>query len=107
MNDIYRCLARGVEWHAHPLRQRTVFDRQRAKIAQPFLFDPPSRRAPVAMRFDVNQLRYIEKDAWRTLTAVEMGMKNHELVPAQLVDSIAGLRNGAPPATECCALASL
>ena len=48
------------------------------------------------MKFDVNQLRYIEKDAWRTLTAVEMGMKNHELVPASLVDSIAGLRNGAP-----------
>ena len=68
------------------------------------------------MRFDVNQLRYIEKvrarhpystphahsashqDAWRTLTAVEMGMKNHELVPASLVDSIAALRNGACPA---------
>jgi RIO kinase 2 len=65
------------------------------------------------MKFDVGQLRYIEKaqrarrrllhisaadalaqDAWRTLTAVEMGMKNHELVPSQLVDAIAGLRNG-------------
>lgn len=34
------------------------------------------------------------QDAWRTLTAVEMGMKNHELVPAPLVDSIAGLRHG-------------
>ena len=38
---------------------------------------------------------HLTQDAWRTLTAVEMGMKNHELVPAPLVDSIAGLRHGA------------
>jgi hypothetical protein len=37
------------------------------------------------------------QDAWRTLVAVEMGMKNHEFVPAPLVDTIAGLRNGARP----------
>ena len=42
------------------------------------------------MKFDVNVFRYIEKDAWRVLVSVEMGMKNHELVPAQLVESIAG-----------------
>eukprot|EP00854_Cymbomonas_tetramitiformis_P002976 gene2976-3792_t len=46
------------------------------------------------MKLDVNALRYMEKDAWRVLTAVEMGMKNHELVPAPLVESIAGLKHG-------------
>ena len=40
------------------------------------------------------------QDAWRTLVAVEMGMKNHEFVPAPLVDTIAGLRNGAAAAAQ-------
>jgi RIO-like serine/threonine protein kinase len=42
------------------------------------------------MKFDVNILRYIEKDAWRVLVSVEMGMKNHELVPVELVNAISG-----------------
>lgn len=81
------------------------------------------------MKLDVNVLRYLSKDDFRTLTAVEMGQKNvssratatpaklktnslhmttffhafhpihapplqHEVVPAQLVDSIAGLKHG-------------
>ena len=44
------------------------------------------------MKFDVNILRYIEKDTFRTLVAVEMGMKNHEIVPVQLINAIAGLK---------------
>jgi RIO kinase 2 len=28
------------------------------------------------MKLDVNVLRYLAKDDWRTLTAVEMGQKN-------------------------------
>lgn len=39
-------------------------------------------------------LRYLSKEDFRVLTAVEMGMKNHELVPAALVGSIASLRFG-------------
>ena len=39
------------------------------------------------MKFDVNVFRYIEKDAWRVLVSVEMGMKNHELVPKALISS--------------------
>jgi RIO-like serine/threonine protein kinase len=35
------------------------------------------------------------QDCWRVLTAVEMGLKNHEIVPAVLIDSIAGLKHGA------------
>ena len=46
------------------------------------------------MKFDVNVFRYIEKDAWRVLVSVEMGMKNHELVPVELINAISGLKHG-------------
>lgn len=46
------------------------------------------------MKLDATVLRYLTKDEWRVLTAVEMGMKNHELVPGQLIESIAGLKRG-------------
>ncbi len=41
-----------------------------------------------AMRLDANQFRFMTKDEFRVLTAVEMGMKNHELVPVPLIESI-------------------
>ena len=72
------------------------------------------------MKLDVNVLRYLSKDDFRVLTAVEMGMRNvspsllfsipflisislffisllfsylqHEIVPSELVDRIAGLK---------------
>lgn len=46
------------------------------------------------MKLDVTNLRYLEPDDWRVLSAVEMGMKNHELVPATLIASIAGVKHG-------------
>ncbi|XP_077252943.1 protein serine/threonine kinase [Tasmannia lanceolata] len=46
------------------------------------------------MKLNVDVLRYLSKDDFRVLTAVEMGMRNHEIVPAELVDRIAGLRHG-------------
>ncbi|TVU36234.1 hypothetical protein EJB05_18159 [Eragrostis curvula] len=46
------------------------------------------------MKLDVNALRYLSKEDFRVLTAVEMGMRNHEIVPAELVDRIAGLKHG-------------
>eukprot|EP00252_Welwitschia_mirabilis_P012883 TRINITY_DN2844_c0_g1_i1.p1 TRINITY_DN2844_c0_g1~~TRINITY_DN2844_c0_g1_i1.p1 ORF type:complete len:483 (+),score=101.20 TRINITY_DN2844_c0_g1_i1:176-1624(+) len=46
------------------------------------------------MKLDVNVLKYLSKDEFRVLTAVEMGMKNHEIVPAELVERIAGLKHG-------------
>ncbi|XP_058094413.1 uncharacterized protein LOC131240294 [Magnolia sinica] len=46
------------------------------------------------MKLDVNVLRYLTKDDFRVLTAVEMGMRNHEIVPAELIDRIAGLKHG-------------
>ncbi|XP_043691853.1 serine/threonine-protein kinase rio2-like isoform X1 [Telopea speciosissima] len=46
------------------------------------------------MKLDVDVLRYLSKDDFRVLTAVEMGMRNHEIVPSELVDRIARLRHG-------------
>lgn len=46
------------------------------------------------MKLDVNCMRYLTKDDYRVLTAVEMGMRNHEMVPVQLITSIAKLRHG-------------
>ncbi|OQR71655.1 serine/threonine-protein kinase RIO2-like [Tropilaelaps mercedesae] len=45
-------------------------------------------------RFNVTMLRYLTTDDFRVLTSVEMGMKNHELVPAALVVMIASLKHG-------------
>ncbi|XP_064620675.1 serine/threonine-protein kinase RIO2-like [Lineus longissimus] len=45
-------------------------------------------------KLNVTLLRYLSKEDFRVLTAVEMGMKNHELVPGPLVASIAGLKHG-------------
>ncbi|XP_072937909.1 uncharacterized protein RIOK2 [Epargyreus clarus] len=45
-------------------------------------------------KLDVAILRYLTSEDFRVLTAVEMGMKNHELVPGSLVASIANLRHG-------------
>jgi RIO kinase 2 len=39
-------------------------------------------------------LRYLTKDELRLLTAVEMGMKNHELVQKALIVSIAQVKSG-------------
>lgn len=46
------------------------------------------------MKLDVTCMRYLTKDDYRVLTAVEMGMRNHEIVPVQLITSIAKLRHG-------------
>lgn len=45
-------------------------------------------------KLNVTLLRYLSRDDFRVLTAVEMGMKNHEIVPASLVASIASLKHG-------------
>ncbi|OIT27942.1 hypothetical protein A4A49_34326 [Nicotiana attenuata] len=46
------------------------------------------------MKLHVNVLRYLSKDDFRVLTAVEMGMRNHEIVPSELIDRIASLKHG-------------
>ena len=36
------------------------------------------------MKLDVSVLKFLERDDFRVLTAVEMGMKNHDLVPTEV-----------------------
>ncbi|XP_051850071.1 serine/threonine-protein kinase RIO2 [Antechinus flavipes] len=45
-------------------------------------------------KVNVAKLRYLTRDDFRVLTAVEMGMKNHEIVPGSLIASIASLKHG-------------
>jgi RIO kinase 2 len=46
------------------------------------------------MRLDTKAMRYLTPEDWRTLTAVETGSKNHEVVPTPLIGQISGLRGG-------------
>ncbi|RFU32868.1 hypothetical protein B7463_g3443, partial [Scytalidium lignicola] len=46
------------------------------------------------MKLDTKALRYLTAEDWRTLTAVEQGSKNHEVVPTPLIGQISGLRGG-------------
>ncbi|KAI0778542.1 RIO1 family-domain-containing protein [Trametes elegans] len=46
------------------------------------------------MKLDATDLRYVTSDEFRVLTAVEMGSKNHEVVPTVLIAKISSLRNG-------------
>ncbi|XP_077296198.1 RIO kinase 2 [Arctopsyche grandis] len=45
-------------------------------------------------KLNVSVLRYLTREDFRVLIAIEMGMKNHELVPGALAASIANLRHG-------------
>ncbi|KAJ1208510.1 hypothetical protein NDU88_003895 [Pleurodeles waltl] len=45
-------------------------------------------------KLNVVMLRYLSREQFRVLTAIEMGMKNHEIVPASLTASIASLKHG-------------
>ncbi|CAD7083076.1 unnamed protein product [Hermetia illucens] len=45
-------------------------------------------------KLNVTILRYLTREDFRVLTAVEMGMKNHELVPGALAAAIANLKAG-------------
>jgi RIO kinase 2 len=44
------------------------------------------------MKLDPDLIHYLTKEHFRVLTAVEMGMKNHEYVPLPLIESLAALK---------------
>ena len=44
--------------------------------------------------FRVDRIRYMTNDHFRVLTAIEMGMKNHDLVPVPLIVMISALKHG-------------
>ncbi|KAJ8060387.1 hypothetical protein OCU04_010716 [Sclerotinia nivalis] len=46
------------------------------------------------MKLDTKAMRYLAAEDWRTLTAVEQGSKNHEVVPTKLIEQLSGLRGG-------------
>jgi RIO kinase 2 len=46
------------------------------------------------MKLDATIFRYLSSVDIRVLTAIEMGMKNHELVPTALIEQIAKLKRG-------------
>ncbi|WFC93614.1 non-specific serine/threonine protein kinase [Malassezia brasiliensis] len=45
------------------------------------------------MRLDATDVRYITPEEFRVLTAVEMGSKNHEIVPSTLIAQISALQH--------------
>jgi RIO kinase 2 len=60
------------------------------KAVRYYIFSFPS----AAMRLDTDAFRYLGKEEMRVLTAIEMGQKNHQLVPLGLIESIANFRRG-------------
>ena len=44
------------------------------------------------VKFDVQSLQYLTPEDFRVLTAIELGMRNHELVPKEMIATIAKLR---------------
>ncbi|KAI9350783.1 serine/threonine-protein kinase RIO2-like protein [Obelidium mucronatum] len=46
------------------------------------------------MKLDAKLIRYLSNDDYRVLTAVEMGSRNHEIVPTALIGHIAALKHG-------------
>lgn len=45
------------------------------------------------MKLDATDVRYLSSEEFRVLTAVEMGSKNHEVVPSSLIAQISSLRH--------------
>lgn len=50
------------------------------------------------MKLDTSHMRYLTADDFRVLQAIELGSRNHELVPTQMIHSIGGLKS--PSATN-------
>lgn len=50
------------------------------------------------MKLDTLHMRYLTADDFRILQAIELGLRNHELVPTQMIHSIGGLKS--PTATN-------
>lgn len=46
------------------------------------------------MRLDLSALKYMTNEDFRVLIAIEMGMRNHEVVPVDLIQSISKLKKG-------------
>ncbi|KAL7899403.1 RIO1 family domain-containing protein [Trichoderma sp. SZMC 28014] len=47
------------------------------------------------MKLDTRAMRHLASEDWKVLTAVELGSKNHEIVPTPLIEKLSRLRGGA------------
>ncbi|KAH9887180.1 Rio2, N-terminal-domain-containing protein [Xylariomycetidae sp. FL2044] len=47
------------------------------------------------MKLDTKAMRHLTAEDWRVLTAVEIGSKNHEIIPTPLIETLSKLRGGA------------
>lgn len=46
------------------------------------------------VKLDATNVRHLTQDDYRVLIAIELGMKNHELVPTKLINNLAKLKRG-------------
>ncbi|KAI1470676.1 RIO1-domain-containing protein [Daldinia caldariorum] len=46
------------------------------------------------MKLDTKAMRHLAAEDWRVLTAVEIGSRNHEIIPTPLIESLSKLRGG-------------
>jgi RIO kinase 2 len=67
---------------------------QEKRISSVSLRRVAGNRNVTMVKLDPSILRYLNREHMRVLTCVEMGMKNHDLVPTQLINTIAQLKHG-------------
>lgn len=46
------------------------------------------------VKVDASMLRFLSRDDFRVLSAIELGMKKHDYVPVELITQIAAIRSG-------------
>lgn len=71
------------------------YKNQTARATSQFSSSGASHTKPAIMKLDTKALRHLASEDWRVLTAVEMGSKNHEVVPTPLIEKISRLNGGA------------
>lgn len=45
------------------------------------------------MKLNAKALRYLDNEDMRVLTATEMGMKNHQVVPISIISQLSNIKN--------------
>ncbi|KAF6015023.1 Serine kinase [Brettanomyces bruxellensis] len=53
------------------------------------------------MKLETKYIKYLTPDDWQVLTAMDVGSKNHEIVPTTLIVKIANLRTGVGATNRC------
>lgn len=53
------------------------------------------------MKLETKYLRYLTPEDWRVLEAIDVGSRNHEIVPTPLIEKFANLRSGKGETNRC------